>query len=57
MEEALKEEKGAKKEEEEKKRSDSLWASFLSDVPTRPKPKPTVSSGLGSLSSLVKVSK
>ncbi|OWF53525.1 Craniofacial development protein 1 [Mizuhopecten yessoensis] len=47
-------EKSAKKEEQEKKRTDNLWASFMSDVGGRPKPKPAPSSGLGALGSLSK---
>ena len=48
-------EKHEKKQEAEKKKSDDLWADFMKDVePSKPKPRP--SSGLGSLSSVAKVS-
>ena len=55
------EEKKAKEQEKEikeKKKADDLWASFMSDVGgPKPKPKttPTASSGIGSLSSIKKV--
>lgn len=54
LKQQIEKEKSEKKEEQEKKRSDSLWASFLSDVGGRPKPKPAPSAGLGALGSLTK---
>lgn len=46
-----------KKQNDEKKRANDLWSSFLSDVGTRPKPKPTpvASPVTGSLASLSQV--
>ncbi|XP_033753933.1 craniofacial development protein 1-like [Pecten maximus] len=54
LKEQIDKEKLEKKEDQEKKRTDNLWASFLSDVGGRPKPKPAPSSGLGALGSLSK---
>ncbi|XP_022340303.2 craniofacial development protein 1-like isoform X1 [Crassostrea virginica] len=51
--EELKKEQETKKEEQEKKKADDLWSSFLSDVGSRPKPKPATPSG----SSLASISK
>ncbi|XP_060073375.1 craniofacial development protein 1-like [Ylistrum balloti] len=54
LSEQIEKEKMEKKEEQEKKRTENLWASFLSDVGGRPKPKPAPSSGLGALGNLSK---
>ena len=54
--EELKKEQETKKEEQEKKKADDLWSSFLSDVGSRPKPKPATPSG-SSLASISKVCK
>lgn len=51
---AIVKEKEARKEEQEKKRADDLWSSFMSDVKTPPLRKNS-SSGLGVLTSMVKV--
>lgn len=59
LEEQIAKENEMKKQNEEKKRANDLWSSFLSDVGTRPKPKPTpvaspVTGSLASLSQPVK---
>ncbi|XP_013404432.1 craniofacial development protein 1-like [Lingula anatina] len=54
--EEMKKEQEDVKELKEKQKADDLWASFLSDVGQKPKPKPaSVPSGLGSLSSVTSI--
>ncbi len=55
LEEEIVKEKEHKKEEQQKKKVDDLWASFLSDVKKPPAKPKAASSGLGALSSTVKV--
>ena len=50
----IEQEKEEKKKEDEKQEADSLWSDFMKDV-GGPKPKPKMSTGLGSLASLSEV--
>ena len=55
LEEEIAKETEQRKEEQEKKKADDLWSNFMSDVGKAP-PKKTSGSGLGSLTSVNRVS-